>query len=99
MDERLCRGSRGSVEADFGSFSLGCSRDFEKLARLEAEHSGEDVGGELLNLGIEVADDGVVVAASVLHVVLNFGERVLQRSEAFDGAKLRIGFSERKQAL
>src|SRR6266852_2375475 len=77
------------VEAHLGRFAFGCSGHFEELARLEAEHVGKDVGRKLLNLGVEIAHHGVVVAPRVLHGVLNLGERILERSEAFDGTKLR----------
>src|SRR3984893_10927762 len=89
----------GCVEADFGSFALGRCRHFEEFPGLEAEHVGENIGGELLNLGVEVANDGVVVAAGVLGVVLDLGEGVLQRGEALDGAELGIGFREREEAF
>src|SRR6266404_606039 len=89
----------GCVEAHLGRFAFGCSGHFEELARLETEHVGKNVGWELLNLGVEVAHDGVVVAPRVLHGVLNLGERILERSETFDGAELRVGLGERKEAL
>jgi hypothetical protein len=65
-------------EADFGGFPFcGCG-DFEELALLETQHAGKNVCGELKNLGIEVTNDGVVVAAGVLDGVLNLSERVLK---------------------
>src|SRR5216684_952893 len=87
------------VEAHLGRFAFGWSGHFEELARLEAEHVGKDVGRELLNFGVEVAHHGVVVAPRVLHGVLDLGERILKRSEAFDGAELRVGLGKRKEAL
>src|ERR1700675_1870449 len=74
----LRRGRRRCVEADLGGFAFRSGGSFEKFARLEAEHVREDVGGELLNLGIEIADDGVIVAARVLDGVLDLRERILQ---------------------
>src|SRR5512136_879084 len=62
---------RGCVEADLGRFSLGRCGHFKKLACLEAQHVGKDIRGELLNLSVEVADDGVVITASVLHSIFN----------------------------
>src|ERR1700736_3893964 len=44
----------GGAEADLGGFAFGWCGDFEKLAGLEAEHVGENVGGELLDFGVEV---------------------------------------------
>ena len=100
--ERRCdsgRRRRGVVEADLGSFALGGGRDFEKFARFEAEHAGENIGGELLNLGVKVANHGVVIPAGVLDRIFDLRERVLQRSKAFNGAELRIGFGESEEAL
>src|SRR6266849_4339308 len=88
----LLRGAR--AEAYFGDFALGRRRDFEELARLEAEHVGDDVGGEDGNFRVQVAHDGVVVAPRVLDRVFDLIERLLELREAFDGAKLRIGFGE-----
>src|ERR1700752_2883835 len=69
---------RGGAEADFGSFALRRRRDFKEFARPEAQHVGKNVGGELLNFGVQVANHGVVVAAGVLDGVFNFGKGVLQ---------------------
>src|ERR1700680_5320495 len=41
---------------------------FEELAALEAEHASENIRGEHLNLRIQVAYHGVVVAARVLNI-------------------------------
>src|SRR5579885_1894350 len=65
-------------KADLGRFALGGRGDFKELARLEAKHVGENVGGELLDFGVQVADDGVVVAPRVLHGIFNLRERILQ---------------------
>src|SRR3981189_2439679 len=92
----LGRRRAGRVEAHLGRFAFGCSGHFEELARLEAEHVGKDVGRKLLNLGVEVAHDGVVVTPRVLHGVLDLGERILERSETFDGTELRVGLGKRK---
>ena len=51
-------------------FAIGSSR-FEELLLLEVEHPGQNVGRESLNLGVQVAHDGVVVAAGVLNCVLD----------------------------
>src|ERR1043166_3237944 len=99
FDILLRRGGGGVVEADFGGFAFGGGTDFEKFTGLEAKHAGENVGRELLNFGIEVAHDGIVVAAGVLHGVFNLGEGILQRREAFDGAKLGGGFGEGEGAF
>src|SRR6266852_8922458 len=87
------------VEAHLGRFAFGGGGHFEELARLEAEHVGKNVGRELLNFGVEIAHDGVVVAPRVLHGVLNLGERSLERGKALDGAKLGVRFGQGKKAL
>src|SRR5262249_16682142 len=59
-------GSSGSAEADFGCFAFGRRGDLEEFARFETQHAGEDIGWELLDFGVEIADHGVVIAARVL---------------------------------
>ena len=44
---------------------------FKKLPRLEAEHTGQDISRERLNLGVQVAHHSVVITASVLNRVLS----------------------------
>src|SRR6267143_6888148 len=61
----------GRVESDLGRFAFGRGGNFEKLAGFEAEHSGKNISGELLDFSVEVADDGVVIAARILDSVLN----------------------------
>ena len=92
-------GGAGGAEADFGGFALRGGSDFEEFAFLEAEHAGEDVGGELQNFRVQIADDRVVVAAGVLNGVFDLRQRVLQRSEAFDGAQLGVGLGEGEEAF
>src|SRR6266849_5251961 len=82
----------GSVEGHLGSFALSRRGDFEELARLESQHVGKDIGRELLDLGVQVADHCVVVAARVLDGIFDLGQRVLQRRKALNGAELWICF-------
>src|SRR6267378_3662687 len=79
----LRAGSRGrpsphghGLELYRDRFAIG-GRSFEELLLLEAEHPGQNVGRERLNLGVQVAHNGVVVAAGVLNSVLDFTERIL----------------------
>src|SRR6185437_11865516 len=88
--------SIGAAEADLGGFALGRGRDFEEFARFEIEHAGDDVGRELRDFRVEVADDGIVVAAGVLDRVLELIEGLLELRKAFDGTQLRIGFGKRE---
>src|SRR5712664_4011991 len=90
---------RWRAEADLGCFPLGRCGDLEEFARLESQHVGEDVRGELLNLGVQVADHRVVIAPRVLYRFFDLSQRGLQRREALNSAKLRIRFGKRKQAL
>src|SRR2546422_791707 len=89
----------GGAEADLGHFTLGGHGHFEEFARLEVEHPGEDVRGELRDFGVEVAHDGVVIAPRVLECVFDLGERALELREAFHGAKLRVSLGQGKQVL
>src|SRR5208337_4595130 len=93
------RGRGRIAEADLGRFALGGGRNFKELALLETQHSRNNVGGELQDLGVEVADDGVVIAARVLDGIFNLGERILQRGEAFNGTELRVGLGESEKAF
>src|SRR2546425_498663 len=68
----------GGAEADLGHFTLGGHGHFKELARLEVEHPGEDVRGELRDFGVEVAHDGIVIAPRVLECVFELGERALE---------------------
>src|ERR1019366_5848404 len=79
-------------------FAIGGSR-FEELLLLEAEHPGQNVGRERLNLGVQVAHDGVVVAARVLNCVLDRAERILELGEFLRGLELGIIFCHRKQTF
>src|SRR5208337_3307570 len=93
------RGRGRIAEADLGRFALGGGRDFKELALLETQHSRDDVCRELQDLGVEVANDGVVVAPRVLDGILNLGKRILERGEALDGAELRVGLGESEKAF
>src|SRR5258708_4536550 len=65
---------RWRAEADFGRFAFRRGRNFEELALLESEHVGEDIRRELLNLGVQVADHGVVIAPRILYGVFDLGQ-------------------------
>src|SRR5215475_9338434 len=79
---------RGRVEADLWRFALRGGGYFEEFTRLKAKHARENIRRKLLNFGVQVADDSVVVAAGVLNRIFDLRERVLEGVEAFDGAKL-----------
>jgi len=91
---------RGRIaEADLGRFTLRGGRNFKELALLETQHSRDDVGWELQDLGVEIANDGVVITARVLDGILNLRERILERGEALNGAELRVGLGESEEAF
>jgi len=58
-------------------FAVGGRLHFKELPRVETKHSRDDVRGERLDAGIEVAHHGIVIAARVLDVVLNRVQRAL----------------------
>src|SRR5574340_271796 len=80
----------------FGNFAFRRRAEFEKLARFEIEHAGDDVRWKLRDLRVEVAHHGVVITARVLNRVLDLIERLLQLVEALHGPQLRIRFGQRE---
>src|ERR1035437_8033200 len=80
------------AEADLRHFAFGGSADLEEFPFLEIPHPGDDVGRELFDHRVEIADYGVVVAPRVLQRVFNLIECALQLREALDRAQLGIRF-------
>src|ERR1700682_1161875 len=72
------RRRRGGAEAYLGSFAFRWCGNLEEFAWPKAQHVGKDIGRKLLNLCVQVAHHGVVVAAGVLDRVLNLRQRILQ---------------------
>ncbi len=85
-----CVLSRGQsaclLEADFRHATLCNIDELKEFACFEAEEIRDHVGGEFLDLGVQVSDDGVVVAASILQVIFDVIEGSLKLREAFDRA-------------
>src|SRR3981081_2735185 len=79
-------------------FAIGGS-SFEELFLLEPEHPRENIRRERLNLGIEIADDGVVIAPRVLDGIFYLAERSLQLCALRRCLQLRIILRNRKQTL
>src|SRR6266478_6757543 len=71
----------GRAEADFRRLPLGGRGDLKEFARLESQHVRENIRGELLDFGVQVADHGIVIAPRVLHGILDLSQRGLQRRE------------------
>src|SRR4051794_25608722 len=63
--------------------------DFEVLPLLEAEHAGEHVGGERLDLGVQTLDGVVVELPGVGDAAFRAGELLLQVQEV--GVRLELG--------
>ena len=71
----------------------------EELSRTEPHHPGDDARGELLDRRVEVAHHGVVVAARILEVVLDIGQRLLEAGKARRCAQLRVCLGDREHTL
>src|SRR5205807_6216236 len=85
------------AEVDTRNFAFGRSRDFEELARFEIAHARNHIGRKLLHAGVEIAHRSVVITARILQRVFNLVERGLKLGKVVRGAKLRVGFRERKE--
>src|SRR2546422_7116707 len=84
------------LEADLGGLALRFTAELEELARREAERAGDQVRGKLPDARVQVAHHRVVVAARVLHRVLDLAEARLELREVLRGAQLRVGLGERE---
>src|SRR5216110_1452756 len=84
------------LEADLGGLALRFTAQLEELARREAERAGDQVRGKLRDARVQVAHHRVVVAARVLHRVLDLAEARLELREVLRGAQLRVGLGERE---
>src|SRR5213594_2721619 len=85
------------LEVDLGGLALRFTGELEELARREAEGAGDQVRGELRDARVQVAHHRVVVAARVLHRVLDQAEARLELREVLRGAELRVGLGEREE--
>ena len=59
-----------TLKLDRHGFAVGFGY-LEELPLLKAKHAGDQVGGERLDFGVEVAHHGVVVATRILNGVLS----------------------------
>src|SRR5690606_10342910 len=73
--------------------------DLEELAFSEAESTREQVVREHLDLGVELAHAPVVETTGCLDLVFSVDERVLHLTEVLTRLQLRVGLSDREQAL
>ena len=70
----------------------------EVLGPLDVEDAGDDVARHRLDLGVEVAHGGVVVAAGRGDPVLGGGQLVLQGQEVLVGLEVGVGLDDGEQA-
>src|ERR1044072_7009341 len=77
------------LELSRNRLSPACIFYFEELSRLEAEHSGKNVGGEDGDLGVQVSHHGVIVAARVLDVAFQAAQLILQLAQLLRRLQLR----------
>ena len=70
----------------------------EVLGPLDVEDARDDVARHRLDLGVEVAHGGVVVAAGRGDPVLGGGQLVLQGQEVLVGLEVGVGLDDREQA-
>src|SRR5688572_22290784 len=73
--------------------------DLEELVLLEAEPFRDQVVGEHLDLGVEVADVGVVEAARGLDLVFRVLEVVLELEEVLRGLQVGVVLGDGEQRL
>src|SRR5690348_9705096 len=94
-----------SMERSHSLLKLYCHRLAVRRGRLEelplgeAKHSSENIRWEGLNLRIQVANHGIVVAARILDRVFSLSQRILQLSKVRRSFQLWIIFCHGKQAL
>lgn len=87
MGYALSRGQSACLlEADFRHAALCDIDELKEFACFKAEEIRDYAGGEFLDLGVQVSDDGVVVAASILQGLFDVIEGSLKLCEAFDRA-------------
>ena len=70
---------------------------FEELPLREPKHAGENIGGERLNLSIQIANDGIVVPPGRLDVALDLAQTPLEVEKVFVRPELRIVLCDREE--
>src|SRR5258706_6065463 len=93
------RAARGAalVEAHDGDLAVGCVR-LEEGEGLEAQHAGDEGGGERLERDVVVAHVAVVEAARELDLVLGRGQGLLEVGEGGDRLQVRVVLRHGEQA-
>src|ERR1700679_2246255 len=87
------------LELDLGRIARGgvCFK-IRVLVSLEAEHSSPDAIGKGTNVGVVIAQYGVIACARDLDAVFRSGNFILQAHELLVRLELRIVFRKRKKA-
>src|SRR5258708_4019240 len=69
------------LEFNFWQFSFFRRVELEEFLALEAHRGRDDVGRKDFDLGVEVADVGVVKAPGSLNLIFSVGQFILQLQE------------------
>ena len=92
----LAGGTVAEAHVGYGLLTLWY---LEELALTKVETVRDDVRGHLVNLGVEISYDHVVVPPRVLDRVLQLAERALEISEAVVHLEIRVRLGEREQRV
>src|SRR5207245_4715037 len=90
------RPMRSAPEGDARDLTVFGVIELEVLALGEAEEQRDLVGGEAVDGGVEIADDGVVVATRALNRLLDLADRALELAEALLRLQPRVRLGERE---
>src|SRR4030095_12673019 len=85
---------RSHAEGDAGNLTLFGAVELEVLPLDEAEEQRDLVGRKAVDRRVQIADDGVVVAARALDRLLDLAERALELAKALVRLEVRIRFGE-----
>src|SRR5437870_9301609 len=91
------RPMRSAPEGDARDLTVFGAIELEVLALGEAEERRDLIGREAVDGRVEIADDGVVIAARALNRLLDLAERALELAEALVGLELGIRLGEREE--
>src|SRR6266850_683258 len=88
---------RSAPEGDAWDLTVVGAVELEILALDEAEEQRDLVGREAVDRGVEIADDGVVVATRALDRLLELAERGLELAKALVRLEVGIRLGEREE--
>src|SRR5436309_15752909 len=93
----MSRPMRSAPEGDARGLTVFGPVELEVCPLDEAEEQRDLVGRKAVDRRVEIADDGVVVAARALHRFLDLAQRGLQLGEALVGLEVGIRLGEREE--